>query len=250
MVLRKLVIPIAVTILTALLASTAGAEHTAVEPQAVEIIKAATDYLKAAEEFTFHAEISFDTPTPSGVKVQYAAGQDIAVKRPDKLRTAYQGDNRNTRSWYDGKTFTLLNLDRNFYAQWEAPPTMDELIDKIQEKLGVTIPLNTLIRSNPFAYAMEGVQSATYLGLHRVNDTPCHHIVLTHEDLDAQVWIEDGTQPLVRKVVLTFKNAAEDPQFIAYLGDWDLTAHLPDIVFSFIPPPGAAKIDFVPVQQK
>ena len=119
------------------------------------------------------------------------------MKRPDKLRTAYQGDIRNTRSWYDGKTFTLLNLDRNFYAQWDAPPDLDGMIDKIQEKLGVRIPLNALVRKDPFAYAMAGVQSATYLGLHRVHGTPCHHIVLTHEELDAQVWIEDGPHPLV-----------------------------------------------------
>jgi len=249
MVPRKFVTLVTLTILTAFLSGTARAEHTAVDPQATKILKTALDYLQEAKQFTFHAEITADATTPSGVKVQYAAGNDIAVKRPDRLRTSYQGDLRNTRSWYDGKTFTLLNMDRNYYAQWDAPPKIDELIDAVQEKLGVHIPLNTLLRSNPFAYAMEGVQSATYLGLHRVEGDPCHHIVLTHEELDAQVWIDDGPRPLIRKVLLTFKNAPEDPQFTALFSGWDLSAHLPDPVFGFIAPPGAAKIDFVPVGQ-
>lgn len=253
MSLRKLCVPFVCTALVCLLAgnfsSARAAEGRAVDAKAEQILKASMDYLKEAKGYTFHAEITVDTPTPSGVKVQYAASWDVAVRRPDRVRTAYHGDIRNSRSWYDGKTFTLMNLDRNFYAQWEAPSNVDELIDKVQEKLGVRIPLNTLLRSNPFEHAMSGVQTATYLGLHRVHGEFCHHIVLTHEDLDVQVWIADGSEPVVRKVVLTFKNAPEDPQFTAYLSEWDLSAHLPDIVFSFIPPEGAAKIDFMPVEQ-
>jgi hypothetical protein len=224
-----------------------SAEKPAVDPRVDEILRATADYLKKAKEFTVHAEITVDDTLPTGQNIQYAASWDAAVKRPDRLRTVYRGDLRNSSTWYDGKTFTMLNTDRNLYASWKAPSSVDSLIDKLNEKLGVRVPLSSLLRSDPYKGMSDGIQSAVYAGLHLAGGTPCHHLLLKQEDIDVQVWIEEGTQLVVRKVVLTFKNVPGDPQFTAVLSDWDFSPRLPEILFSFVPPEEADKIEFIPV---
>ncbi len=39
-----------------------------------------SDYIGSAEQFTFHADISFDHVLPSGQKLQYAATEDVALR--------------------------------------------------------------------------------------------------------------------------------------------------------------------------
>jgi hypothetical protein len=226
-----------------------SAEKSAVEPRVEELLKATADYLKKAKEFTVHAEITVDDALPTGQNIQYAASWDAALKRPNRLRTVYRGDLRNSSTWYDGKTFTMLNSDRNLYASWKAPSSTDGLIDKLKEKLGVNIPLSSFFYNDPYKVWSEGIQSAVYAGLHLVGGTPCHHLLLSQENMDAQIWIEEGAQLVVRKVVLTFKNVPGDPQFTAVFSDWDFSPRLPEILFSFVPPAGADKIEFIPVSE-
>ena len=226
-----------------------SAENTAIDPRAEEILKATADYMKAAKEFTVHAEITVDDSLPTGQSIQYAASLDAAIKRPNRLRTVYRGDMRNTSAWYDGKTYTRLNSDRNLYASWKAPSSVDGLIDKLNEKLGVRIPLSSLFYSNPYKVWEEGIQSTVYAGLHLAGGTPCHHLLLSQEDIDVQVWIEEGSQLVVRKVVLTYKNVPGAPQFTALLSDWDFSPRLPELLFSFVPPEGVDKIEFIPVNE-
>jgi hypothetical protein len=48
---------------------------------------------------------------------------------------------------------------------------------------------------------------------------------------------------------MTFKNVPGDPQFTAVFSDWDFSPRLPEILFSFVPPAGADKIEFIPVSE-
>ena len=215
-----------------------------VEPRVERLMKAMADYLKEAKEYTFKAEIAVDDVMPSGQKIQYAANYRAGIKRPDKIRTSYEGDLRNSGVWYNGETFTLLNKDRNFYAQWPAPDNIDDLLDKLEEKLGIRVPLSSLFHNDPYEYMMAGVEIGAYAGLHLVGDTPCHHLVFSQKEVDAQVWIEEGKQLVPRKVVLTFKTLPGEPQFTAVITEWDLNPRLSDLIFSFDPPPGASKVEF------
>ena len=68
-----------------------------------------------------------------------------------------------------------------------------------------------------------------------------------------QLWIAQGDQPLPRRLVLTYKKAEGQPQFWAQFSDWNLSPEVPDSLFVFTPPEGAAKIAFAarkPVQTR
>ena len=57
------------------------------------------DYLKAAQQLSFHADITFDDLLPTGQKIQLAADYDVAVRRPDRVYTEYWGDAGARRFW-------------------------------------------------------------------------------------------------------------------------------------------------------
>ena len=64
--------------------------------------------------------------------------------------------------------------------------------------------------------------SGEYLGLSLVDDLRCHHIAFSMEEVDLQVWVEEGSQPLLRKLLFTFKNLPMQPQYSARIMLWEL----------------------------
>ncbi len=221
-----------------------------VESRARTILQAMGEYLKTAKAFTFHAEITHEEVLGSGLKLQYSASNNIMVRRPNRIRADYWGDLRKNSFWYDGKSVTLLHTDKNLYATFSAPKDIDAAADFAMEKYGLSIPVADLVYSDPYAVLIENVRSGFYEGLHMVNGVRCHHLAFTQENIDWQIWIEDGPQAVPRKVVITHKDLPGGPQYIAVLSDWDFSVRLPDILFTFEAPDDAEQIEFLEVQEE
>jgi hypothetical protein len=127
------------------------------------------------------------------------------------------------------------------------PDNIDEMMDFLFETYGIAAPLADLIISDPYTSAIRSVRLGQYVGLHQVKGTKCHHLAFRQDNLDWQIWIEDGAKPLPRKLVITFRESIGQPQFVAIIGKWDLARQLPDEVFTFKAPEGAKKMDLKPV---
>ena len=225
-------------------------EEPIVESRARSILQAMGEYLKTAKTFTFHAEITHEEVLESGRKLQYSASNNIMVRRPNRIRADYWGDLRKNSFWYDGKNVTILYTDKNLYSTFSAPKAIDEACDFAMEKYGLSIPIADLVYSDPYAVLIENVRSGFYEGLHMVNGVRCHHLAFTQENIDWQIWIEDGPQAVPRKVVITHKDLPGGPQYIAVLSDWDFSVRLPDILFTFEAPDDAEQIEFLEVQEE
>ncbi len=221
-----------------------------IEPQADRILREMSEYLKTAREFTFHAEITYDDVRSSGQKIQYGGKSDISVRRPDRLSAKFDGDERKSRIFYDGKTFTIHDIAKNLYAVTEVPPKIDDTVDLILDKYGFTVPIADLVYADPYAILIENVQSASVIGTHAIDGVPCRHLAFTQEAIDWQIWIAEGSQPVPRKLVITYKNEPGSPQYTARLSSWNFQPKLSDKTFIFHPPAGASPIEFLPTQQK
>jgi hypothetical protein len=224
-------------------------EAPVVESHARSILQAMGQYLKTAETFTFHAEITHEEVLESGRKLQYSASNNIMVQRPNRIRADYWGDLRKSSFWYDGKNVTLLHIDKNLYATFSAPKDIDATVDFAVEKYGISIPIADLVYSDPYAVLIENVRSGFYEGLHIVSGVKCHHLAFTQENIDWQIWVEDGPQAVPRKLVITNKDLPAWPQYTAILSDWDFSVRLPDILFTFEAPDNAEQIEFLEVQE-
>jgi len=92
-----------------------------IEPQAVQVLKQMTDYLKGLQQFSVQAKIAEDVLLNSGLKIQDGRSVTASVRRPDRLRVASLGDAGDRQLFYDGKTITLMDLSNNVYSTIDVP---------------------------------------------------------------------------------------------------------------------------------
>lgn len=219
-----------------------------IAPKADRILLEMSDYLGAAPEFTFHSEVSYDTMLSTGQMVQYGGTSEVFVRRPDRLRAEYHGDERRSKFVYDGKTITILDLNMNLYAITEVPPDIDGAVDHIFEVYGFSVPIADLVYADPYQTVIEFVETGTWVGVHSIDGTPCNHLAFTQESIDWQIWVEDGPRPVPRKLVITYKDEPGAPQYTARLSAWDMQPNVADSFFKFHPPHGATEIEFLPLE--
>ena len=216
-----------------------------IDPQADRLLREAGDYLKAAQQLSFHAAITYDDLLPTGQKIELAADYDVAVRRPDRVYTEYWSDTGGRHFWYDGQTVTLYDPGLGVYASEPAKPTIDATLEHLNTELGFTPPLSDLMTSDPAATLRKNVLFGFHVGLTYVDGVRCHHLAFVERDIDWQVWIEDGTRRTPRKVVITYKSIPGAPQYAAVLSDWDFATRPPDSLFIPQLPAGADRISFL-----
>jgi len=222
-----------------------------VEPGARKALKIVNDFLKTADSFTVRMETVSDEVLESGQKIQRAGVQEMAVRRPDRVQIKSVGDRGEIRLWYDGSRVSILDIldfnieadevlgDNMTYSSVQVPETIDAAFNLLDEEYAIAPPLIALARTNPLEDLNDLATSGFYVGLHHVRGVRCHHLAYAGEGFDVQLWVDNGLTPLLRKVVVTYKNEPGSPQFTAYLNDWDFSPHLPDSEFKFLKPKSA-----------
>ena len=223
----------------------AGADAAHLEPAAVTSLTAALARIAAAANFAFSAEITSDAPLGSGEKIQFTGKLDVAVRRPDGLRVVFDGEPRTTRSWYDGRRFTHFDPGGNAYATCEAPPNLEGLFPLMREQLGFTPPLSMLLHENVVQEALAGVASGYTVGTALVGGVPTSHLAFRGETTDLQVWIAEEGAPVIKRMVVTLRDAPAAPQFSVTFTSWDFDASFSAADFAFSAPPGAVECDFL-----
>ena len=218
-----------------------GQEGGDIGRQADEVLRRMGDYLKASREFSFETEVIYDSVLSTGQKLQFGRGAQVLVRKPNRLYAEVYGDLSAERLWLDGSRFTLLNPDKNRYASVKVPGTLDEALDFLAANYGIVSPIEDVVYSDPYAIVSEHIETGRYVGQHIVRGVRCHHLAFTQASVDWQVWVEDGPQPVPRKVVISYKKVKSSPQFIVWLSNWNFAPQLSDSVFEFLPPPGATE---------
>ena len=221
-----------------------------VEAQADRILREMSEYLSSVKQFTLHADIVSDRVVSSGETIEFGGTAEVAVHRPNRLRVEYRGQERQSRVVFDGRTLTLHKQDVNLYAQVKMASDIDGALDRMFEEFGFSVPVADLVYKDPYSTLTGGVETGYRVGLREIDGVPCHHLVFTQENIDWQIWIEDGPRPLPRKLLINYKSEPGSPRYAARLSDWDLQPRLSDAYFRFHPPAGASEIDFLPSQDK
>jgi hypothetical protein len=217
----------------------------AFDPDSQRILQGMSDFIAATPAFTVRTESSLEVVTRNGEKLQFLTPVSASVRRPDRLFSTREGDLVDQRFYYDGKSLTLFNPAQNVYATVPAPPTLDAAIDYARVELDIVAPAGDLIGTNAYAALTEDMYESRYLGMSTVAGQRCHHLAFRGNEVDFQIWVEDGKRPLPWRFVITSKKVAGAPQFATQIVAWDLKPRLRDKDFEFTAPKGAMGIDFV-----
>jgi hypothetical protein len=219
----------------------------AVAEQADRLLKEVGAYIGSANEFTFHAEITFDHVLPSGQKLQFASAEEVVLERPGRLYVEWNGDLGARQFWYDGKSVTLYDPAMPFYASEAAPPEIDNMLAQLLPRLNFVPPLADFLYRDPYKSVRGNIQYGFDLGQSNVNDRTCRTLAFVEKDIDWQIWIENGPQLTPCKLVITYKNQPAQPQFTAIFSDWNFAPRIAEPVFTPELPSGTEKIPFATV---
>jgi hypothetical protein len=248
---------VALAFCAVLAAGTVGAEEppeeapaesvSPVDPDALAIGSRAGDFLREAQRFRFSSDSGYEVVQEDGSKLEFGSARRYVVQRPDRVRVETEpreGDRRLTL--FDGKTFIQADLGENVYARADLkqPRDIDFVIDLVRERLDAPLPLAELLRNNPRQAIEDSLESAEVIGTERLRGVDCDHLALRNPDADVQLWIAQGAEPVVRRIVITYRNLDGQPSFWADLDDWSFAPELSEATFRYAPPDGAERVRF------
>lgn len=226
-------------------AQTAEEKTTAKTPES--LLLDMTSYLRFAQSFSFTAEITRDDVLSTGQKVEKGAIAKFKIHRPNKLQAIYDGYRRDVNFYYDGTNFTMVEPEKNIYGVIPVNSDLNTLFSTIKDDYGFSVPMGDLISTDIYRRIVEQIESSRNLGLVKVGDVSCYHLIFSLESTDLQLWVAEGKQPLPCKFVITYKEETNAPQYSAILKDWNFSEIKPDdSSFTVQIPPNSVKVDFIP----
>ncbi len=165
------------------------------------------------------------------------------MSRPDKIRVSRTGGYADVEYVFDGKIATLYSKPTNSYTQIDAPGSIDQLVDRLREKLSFSFPGADLLMSNVYEVLTSDVISGAHIGRGVIDGVECEHLAFRGHDTDWQIWVEVGDRPIPHKYVNTSKTVTAAPQYSLVIRDWKTDEQPSASAFVFTPPQDAKKID-------
>ena len=223
----------------------AQAQPAGIDPVAQRLLKASTDFVASQQKFDVDTRNSLEVVLKNGQKIELNHTTRQSVQRPDKLRSERTGDLVNQVFIYDGKSLTLNNLTDKVYSQVGAPDTLEGMLDFARTRLGIFAPAGDLLYKNAYEVLMDGVTDGMVVGKAVIEGARCDHLAFRSPNVDWQIWIQEGAQPLPRRIVLTTRDLANAPEFAVTITRWNLKPTFSANTFAFTPAANAKKVDFV-----
>ena len=196
-----------------------------------------------AQRFQVDVQVAYDSVQEDGQKIEFGETRQISVERPSMLLTETQNsDGTGEYLLFDGQWITVGDLGAKIYARAPQPGDIDAGIKYFLNGLHMRLPLAAMLM-NSFPQELE----KRTLVINTVEDTdilgePAKHLAGRMKDVDFQVWIATKNRPLPLRIVLTYREAAGQPQFRANFSNWSFNPVFPKNMFAFTMQPGAVEV--------
>jgi hypothetical protein len=216
-----------------------------IDPAADGMLRQMTTFLAGLNSFRVDSFSVDENALTSGEKIQHTADSVVSVQRPNRLRNTPLGEGQGLGLWYDGNNMTVACKASNTYTTIAAPPTLDTAIDNMRKQFKIDAPGADLLYSRPYDILMEQVTSGRVVGHETVGGIKATHLAFEGDEVDWQIWIQEGPQPVPLRFVITTKTIRGGPQFSVQLSNWQLQPTLVETMFQFQPPAGATSVKTV-----
>ena len=222
-----------------------------IDPQAMEILQEMARTIAGAKQFSVTVRSSYDAPQEDGQMVEFGAVRKLQVKRPNLLRVDVHRSGGDRRLLlFDDKQIVVQNVTDNVYAKVEHTGNVDEKIKYLVRDLQIPLPLARMFLTTFPDEIAQLVEAIDYVERNMLTDVPTDHLAARAHDVDVQVWIAEGKEPLPRRIVITYKDAKGQPQFRAEFSDWNLSAEAVKGPFIFTPPKDSEQIPILTAVRK
>jgi hypothetical protein len=214
------------------------------EPQALDLLQAASSRLAAARSLRFTAVVTYESPSRLGTPLAYTTKSEVTLQRPDKLRVITSGDGPPSEFYYDGKTMVAFAPAENLVAVAQAPPTLDAALKVAYDAAAIYFPFTDVIVADPYKAIADGLLLAFYIGQSNVvGGTTTDMVAYANNEVFVQVWIgaEDKLPRMVRAVYRTDRARLRHQ---LELSNWQLDLAVPADAFASTKASSAQPIPF------
>jgi hypothetical protein len=213
--------------------------------EALAVLKRMSDFLAGVEEFRFSADVRYDAVQESGQKIEFGNERHVAIRRPDRARVeVIHWYGAGEALVYDGGRLSMTIPNRAIYASLQRTGPLADALDYLLTEHGVPTPLADLLHPELYSEVADRVTHGVWIGQATLDGVACDHLAFRSEDVDFQLFIRSGDQPLPLRLVIDYRNAEGKPQFRASLRDWELSPDLPEEFFRFAPAAGSQRVSF------
>jgi hypothetical protein len=226
-----------------LFVATTAATAQAQEDGARKILKAMASYLAGQKAITATFDADIEVITPTLQKIQFTSSGQVVMSRPNRLRATRAGGYSDVELVFDGTTATILGRHNNTYAQIKAPGSIDEFIHRLRDEHGVTMPGADLLLSGVYDELIGDAFEISHIGHGVIDGKDCDHLAFRGSEIDWQLWVEIGPNPIPRKYVITSKAVAGAPQYTLRIKTFTTSAPTSPEAFAFKVPAGAKMVD-------
>jgi len=215
---------------------------------AMDILRQMSRFLAEQDQFQVSVVQVSDIITETNQIRQVSRRRIISVDRPNQVAVEFEGDDEKRSVRYTGKKLIVLDKVQNLYVDLPMPDTIDAMLDTLVKHYRMVLPLADLISTKIYENVSPQIQSATILGKHSVGSQKCNHLAFTQPTIDWEIWIQDGTKPFPRKLLITYKNEPGTPRYMATMSRWN--PKVPQKAFQLTLPEGAYKIKSIESMMK
>ncbi len=216
------------------------------DAQAMETLMRMSRYLAGTQSYSVSIDSNYDAIQESGERIEFAERRRILLHRPDRARVEVErSDGDRGLLLFDGKQITAFKSGDNVYATVEQPATVDLALVYLVRDLQVTLPLARLFLTTLPEELEKRVESVAFVETETLFNVPVDHLAARTVNVNFQVWVAQGAQPLPRRIVITYRDVPGQPQFRADLFDWNVAPQVTADRFAFTPPAGAEKVPFL-----
>ncbi|NOQ63684.1 MAG: DUF2092 domain-containing protein [Methyloprofundus sp.] len=219
-----------------------SADVSDVEVAASSVLEQMSTYLASQQKFEITAHTSIESMLDSGQKIMLDSTSRVAVQRPNKLFSTRQGNIIDQNFYYDGRSLTLYNNKAKVFATVAAPDTVSKTLDYTLAEFKLIAPGIDLLHTDIATRLSKGLLSGFYAGKAMIAGVECHHLAFRNEEVDWQIWVQTGDQPLPKKYIITSRWTTGAPQYSITM-DWNLKPSFNDSLFNFSAPSDAKKVE-------
>jgi hypothetical protein len=208
-----------------------------------------SQHLQNAKTLSFTTSGLREVAEASGIKELRGRTGIVVVQRPNRFYAQVLGDDgRKKQVWFDGETLSIAvsGVKGAQYAAIAAPKdakTIDGILEHLMDEYDYVLQLGDLFYSDVYGTLEDALLSAVHLGRKLVGGRPCHHLSLEFAGADAQLWVQDGDDPVPCRWAFTLRDEPSEPLFVSSFDSWVSNPSVDAARFRFVAPAGATKME-------
>jgi hypothetical protein len=216
------------------------------DPEARQILVNMAAFVAQSPGFSVTLRSGYDAVQQDGQVIEFGEQRRIVLRRPDGLRLeTIRSDGERGMLLFDGRVITAFSETHGIYSKAEVTGTVDDALVYLVRDLEFTLPLARLLHTGFPQLVEDRFAEISYVEENVLFDVVTDHVAIRSDDVDVQMWIAQGDEPLPRRIIINYKNALGQPQFRGDFIGWSLGSDAPADTFAFSPPEGAELIPMV-----